>query len=302
MPRIVAPLPLADLLEDWLLALKAENKSAETVKNYGNGVRRYLAFCQRTGVPEVLDKSTLRAFVADLLEGGAQPSTARSRHLAVRRFSAWLSEEGEIPDDVLIGSKPPALTTKVIPSLTEAQSRALIAACKGSDLRDRRDEALVRLMLETGMRAGEAVALQTTDVDLGRLLVTIRRGKGGKGRVVPISAQTGKAISGYLRARRSHLLAGTPALWLGDRGKGFTYDALHKSLKWRGEVLAGLPKFHPHMLRHTLASRWLAAGGTESGLMAIAGWSTRDMIDRYSADRAASLAADEARRLGLGDL
>jgi integrase len=131
--------------------------------------------------------------------------------------------------------------------------------------------------------------------------VTVRRGKGGKGRVAPFGDQTGRAIDRYLRLRRGHLLADTAALWLGDRGKGLEYYGLHKALKYRAE-LAGLPKFHPHLLRHTAATRWLAAGGSEGGLMAVAGWSTRDMIDRYTGASAGERAADEARRLGLGDL
>lgn len=297
-----APLPLVDLLDSWLLSLRAERKSPETVKSYGDGVRRFLAFCERTDAPAVLDKDTVNGFVTDLLDGGAEASTARSRHLSLRRFSAWLTEEGEVDTDLLLGSKPPKLDRKVIPSLTDAQVVSLVNACKGADLRDRRDEAIVRLMTETGMRAGECVALSMIDVNLAENKVIVRRGKGGKARTNYISPDTVKAIDRYIRARRSHPLADSPALWVGERGKPFSYDGLHKTLKWRGEVLAGLPRFHPHMLRHTAASRWLAAGGSEGGLMATAGWSTRDMIDRYSQDTAATRAADEAKRLALGDI
>ena len=66
--------------------------------------------------------------------------------------------------------------------------------------------------------------------------------------------------------------------------------------------MAGLKGFHPHVLRHTAASRWLSAGGTEGGLMAIAGWSSRDMLDRYARATASERAAAEARTLGLGEL
>jgi integrase len=65
---------------------------------------------------------------------------------------------------------------------------------------------------------------------------------------------------------------------------------------------AGIEGFHIHRLRHTAASRWLAAGGSEAGLMAVAGWRSRDMLDRYVMDTAMSRAADESRRLNLGDL
>lgn len=55
-------------------------------------------------------------------------------------------------------------------------------------------------------------------------------------------------------------------------------------------------------MRHTYATRWLRAGGSEGGLMAVAGWSTRAMIDRYTAASASERAAAEARNLALGNL
>ena len=76
---------------------------------------------------------------------------------------------------------------------------------------------------------------------------------------------------------------------------------LRASLQERAE-LAGIKNFHLHLLRHTAASRWLAAGGSEQGLMSVAGWSDRSMLDRYTRATAGERAMDEARGLGLGDL
>ncbi|WP_076180969.1 tyrosine-type recombinase/integrase [Mycolicibacterium fortuitum] len=299
--RKPVPVDLTLLLPSWELALRSERKSAATVKVYGDGVRAFLRWCDEHEHTPALDRDLIKAFVADLLAAGAEPATARSRQLAMRRFSAWLEEEGEIDSDPLLGLKAPKLDTKVTESLSDDELRRLVKACTGKEFRDRRDEAIVRLMSETAMRAGEVCGLTLDDVDLARGLVTVRRGKGGKGRISPFGPQTGVAIDRYLRARRTHLLAETSALWLGDRGKGLEYYGLHKTLKWRAE-LAGLKNFHPHLLRHTAASRWLAAGGSEGGLMSVAGWSTRDMIDRYTRSTAADRAASEARGLNLGEL
>jgi site-specific recombinase XerD len=299
--RDSASVDLAALLDSWLLHLRAERKSPETVKAYGDGVRRFLAWAANTQTAAHLDRPTVNAFITSLLDNGAEPSTARSRHLALRRFSAWLLDEGEIPSDQLVGSKPPKLDQKIIPVLTEGQIQALLKACQGREFRDLRDAAIIRLMIETGARAGEVVLLTLDDIDLTRGSVVIRRGKGGKARRVPIGPQTSRSIDRYLRARRAHSSASTPELWLGDRGKRFGYDALHKTLKMRADM-AGIPGFHPHVLRHTAASRWLAAGGSEGGLMAVAGWSRRDMIDRYTRSTSEARAADEARRLQLGDI
>lgn len=291
---------LPALLDSWQVHLRAERKSSETLKAYTTGVRQFLAWCERTRTLEVLDRPTVNAFVADLLEAGAEASTARSRQLAIRRFSAWLAEEEEIPRDELLGLKPPKLDQKVVERLTDEQCRALIKACSGKEFRDRRDEAIVRFMLEAIVRAGEVVAMTVKDVDLTTGAAIVRRGKGGKGRTVPFGPQTGRAIDRYLRLRRAHRLASTPSLWLGDRGKAFSYDGLYKALSYRAR-LAGLEGFHPHLTRHTAAQRWLSAKGSEGGLMAVAGWSRRDMLDRYTQATASERAAAEAREMNLGD-
>ena len=301
MPKLQQPLDLGSLLPSWELALRAERKSPATVKSYTDGVRAFLSYCAEAGVPAVLDRPTVNGFTAALLDAGREAATVRSRQLGVRRFAAWLLEEGELPADPLVGLKAPKLDAKVIEPLTDDQIKALIKACTGPELRERRDEAIVRLMVESGMRAGECVAIELPDIDLSSGTAVVRRGKGGKGRVVPFGPQTARALDRYIRVRRTHRLADTPALWLGDRGKAFSYDALHKALGYRAKM-AGISGFHPHLLRHTAAHRWLAAGGSEGGLMAGAGWSQPDMLMRYTRARASERAAAEARSLNLGDL
>lgn len=295
------------LADSWLLQLRAERKSPETIKSYGTGLRQYLAWCAEED-REPLEKGSLSAWTLTLLEQGALPSTATSRQLAVRRFAAWMLEEQEIPADPFLGMKSPKIDVEVVEPLSEDELRAMLKACavpRGMDpkagFRRRRDEAIIRLMSETGARASEVVNIELDDLDLGAGVAILRRGKGGKGRRVPFGVETARAIDRYLRLRRTHRLAGTPRLWVGDRGKGFTYDALHKTLRLRADE-AGVSGFHPHRLRHTMAHRWLDAGGSEGGLMAVAGWARPDMLLRYTKAQAEARAAEESRRLGLGDL
>jgi integrase len=174
-------------------------------------------------------------FIADLLDGGAEAGTAEARLKGLRRFAAWLSDpaEGILDSNPLAGVGPVKIDRKIVDSLTEDEVRQLIKACVGRNFIDRRDEAIIRLMAETGARAGEVVGLRVDDVDLKRGLVVITRGKGGKGRILPIGAQTGLRIDRYLRLRSSHPLANTSALWLGGKGKTFRYHALHHALKAR---------------------------------------------------------------------
>jgi integrase/recombinase XerD len=298
--KIVAS-ELAELLVSWQLKLRAENKSPRTLRAYSDGVKQFLRWCDDTGTPPVLTKVAAQGFLSSLLDNGAESNTVRARYSALKRFSKWLAREGETPIDLLTELGAPSLHTKVVDPLTEDELRGFIKACQGNRFQDRRDEALVRLMAETGVRAGECAALKFVDIDTVAGRAIVYRGKGGKGRIVHFGPQTAAVLDRYMRARRSHRLAATSALWLGERSTTFSYASLYRTLLKRAE-LAGIDDFHPHKFRHTAATRWLAAGGSEGGLMAMAGWQSREMLDRYTAATASERAADEARRLNLGDL
>jgi integrase/recombinase XerD len=196
---------LDTLLDSWLLALRAERKSPATLTSYGKGVRSFLNWCETQHRPAELDRATVIAFTAGLLDDGLDANTVKSRQGSVRRFSKWLADEGEIPADQLIGVKPPKLDQKIIEPFTDPEIKALLKACTvGDPFMARRDEAIVRVMVECGLRAGEVVALTLDDLDLPGGTAVVRRGKGGRGRVVPIGPQAVRALDRYIRA---HTLA-----------------------------------------------------------------------------------------------
>ena len=297
----------ADRLADWQTALRAENKAPGTVALYADGATRYLRWCA-DGDHLPMSRAALNSWIAVLLDTGAASGTARIRQLAVRRFACWLTAGGEIPTDPFPGVKAPRVEPPLVEPLTDDELRALLATCAVAEdvcaeetLHHRRDEAIIRLMFETAIRSGEVTSLQLDDLDLIGRLITIRRGKGARGRVIPIGQATTEALLIYLDEREKHPLAHTPDLWLGSRGRQFGREGLMRSLRRRAQR-AGVQGFRPHRLRHTAAHRWLAAGGSESGLMAIAGWTRTDMLVRYTRARASERAAVEARRLNLGEL
>ena len=86
--------------------------------------------------------------------------------------------------------------------------------------------------------------------------------------------------------------------WVSPHG-ALGYPGLVYTLKLRAEI-AGVKNFHVHQLRHSMAVRWLSAGGSEVGLMSQAGWTSRTMIGRYTKASGEALAAAEFDRLNLG--
>jgi site-specific recombinase XerD len=293
-------LDLPELLDSWLLRLRAERKSPDTRKSYKDGVNAFLAWCEAEGIKPALNEPAVTAWAAALLDAGKTPNTVIARLRGVRRFSAWLAEKDEIPRDELAGVKAPKADEPVVPNLSTDELKALLATCKGKEFHNVRDRAVIRFMAETAARAAEVIGMEKPDVNLPAQVGIIRRGKGGAGRMVPFSPQCAATIDDYMRLRRRHPLADTSPLWLGERGRNLSYAGLYSALERRGEA-AGIENMHPHRLRHTGAVRWLSKGGTPTGLMAVAGWTSLDMLRRYIKAAESGLAAEESRRLDLGD-
>ena len=305
---------MRDLLASWEIALRDEGKSANTVRAYGSSVRALIAWQEQNGKAG-LTKEACAGFLAAILDGwksparvgtkerGGSSANANLRGRAIRAFSAWCAAEGETGTDELAGLKPPKPGKVIVPKLSDGQLRDLIAACAADrTLWGRRDEAMVRLASESTSRADELLCMDLPgDVDLKRGIAVIRRGKGNKGRIVPFGDHTARALDRYLRMRRKAGLPETGPLWVSQRKGRLSYPGLYSTLGKRAAA-AGIAGFHPHRLRHTAASRWLKAGGSEGGLMAIAGWTSRAMLDKYVEDSRAEMAADEARRLNLGEV
>jgi integrase/recombinase XerD len=296
----MTPDELDALADSWTTHLEAERKSPHTIRTYTAGVAAFARWCKAAGIEPSLDRPTVEKFTASLLAEGAEAATALSRQRGVRRFSAWLAAEGEIERDELAGMKPPKLDEKVPQELTEAQVKAMLATCGTKEFHDIRDEAIIRLMTESMVRASELLGMLTEEVNIRGGSALVRRGKGGRGRLVPFGPQTARALDRYVRARRRHPLAASPRFWLAARGRVMTYEALYSALTRRAKR-AGFT-MHPHMLRATGAIRWRAAGGSVPGLLTIAGWSSLEMAQRYVKAAENRLAVAEAHKLDLGDL
>jgi integrase/recombinase XerD len=289
-------LDLGYLLDSWCRQLRGSRKSHHTVRIYRAAVQSFLDYCAEQDLPPELTKANVVGWLGAQAENEA--STVRLRLTAIKLFARWLAEEGFDPDPVL-AVKAPKIDQRSVPDLSENEVRRMLKVCDGTELRDKRDKAILILLAETGLRAAELLALDITDIDLDDCGVHVRRGKGGKGRRVRFSVGAAAIIDKYLRAR--HRAVTHPAegpLWITNRGR-LSYTGMVATLKSRAKD-AGVVGFHAHRLRHTAAVRWMRSGGTEVGLMAHAGWTSNAMIGRYVKAASEQLAGEEFDRLDLG--
>jgi site-specific recombinase XerD len=300
-PLYTATEPLADLLDDWRIHLRARNRRPETIKSYLAVARAFCAYLVENGMttsPAGITREHLEVYLADLGDR-VSAATVAKQFRSLQQLFKWLVGDGEIPRSPMERMGRPSVPEQPVPVLSTDDLAKLLATTKGNTFENRRDEAILRLFIDTGMRAGELVGLTVDDIDR-ELSVAYVTGKGGRGRACPYGARTADALRRYLRARTRHPKARWAAsLWLGKKGP-LTDSGVRQLLERRCDD-AGIPHVHPHQFRHTFAHRWRLAGGDDDSLMRLVGWRTREMLHRYGSSVADVRAREAHRRLALGD-
>src|SRR4051812_31540779 len=133
---------------------------------------------------------------------------------------------------------PPAVPEQSVPLLTDEEISRLLQACKGNDFESRRDTAIIRLLLDSGLRVAELIGIKLQHLDFEQDVALVM-GKGRRQRAAPFGNRTGEALRRYIRTRAKHPLAtSTDALWLGRKGP-MTDSGIRQMMEGRGAKRGG---------------------------------------------------------------
>jgi len=258
-------------LEEYLLALKAERRAPNTVQWYKQNLEPFLFLL--TSEEKAISPRMIREYLIRLGDSGVSPSTVHGAYRSIRAFFNFLEREEILRENPVAKVRPPKMPRTLVKPLSEKEMRTFLEAATAI-----RDQAIVILMLDTGLRASEVTSLQLDDVDFqaGRAKI---KGKGAKERFVPLGFKTRRALLKYInRYRLENILHGE--VFLTKQGNPMRRNCLTLLFR-RLSKRAGL-SCSPHKLRHTFAVFYLRNGGDIFTLQSILGHSSLEMVRRYA--------------------
>src|SRR3712207_2532963 len=186
------------LLRSFARSLRARNRSPKTISSYLEAARLLSEHARDRDLLS-LTRTDLEAFIVQQLQQH-RPTTAAVRFRSLQQLYRWAVEEELIETSPMTGLRPPTIPEEPVAVLDEAALSRLLGSMSGKDFDDRRDTAIIRLFLDTGMRSSELAGLAVADIDLDQDVAVVL-GKGRRPRACPFGDKTGQAIERYLRER-----------------------------------------------------------------------------------------------------
>lgn len=247
-----------------LTSLKAEfvrerrylkNVTTKTLIWYESSFRAFQPELESVEFEEQLKPAIKLGIVRLLDERKISPVSVNVHLRFINAFFRWLKDEGHARQAIRVS----LLKTekKVLTILTDGQIRAIVQY-HPMGRNDRRAHVLALLILDTGLRANEALNVQKTDIDFDNLLITVRKGKGQKQRIVPFSLQLRKVLFKYTAA---HSHPQSTFVFTTRTGTVVSQRNALRDLKRVGEKI-GVSGLRWHLLRHQFATNYLRSGGS----------------------------------------
>lgn len=214
----------------------------------------------------VIDKKTIRDFLASLHESHPNKRTIVRRLAALRTFFKYAVSQGLVSHNPTEDLETPKIDKKIPTPISYDHVKRLFELPDSTAYLGFRDRTIMELFYSSGIRVSELVGLNREDIDADSLMLKLR-GKGKKERLVPITKNAATWIAGYLQhPERHHDMDGHAsekdphAVFLNRHGTRLTLRSVDRNFR-RYLAESGLAStITPHTIRHTIATHWLENG------------------------------------------
>ena len=255
--------------------------SQRTVDAYRDDLRD---FCRFLGVemedfnPKDVDETDVKDWMLDLLEEQHQsPRSVKRKLSALRSFYRFLLRQKRVNKDITARIIPPK-ADKPLPVFFRQEEMAKerdIEMEQGDDYESMRNNLIIEMLYQTGMRQAELLGLQDADLDLSTGQVRIF-GKRRKERVVPIGDKLIQQIKAYMETRDGEGLGNDHFF------PGLSKSTLYKIVRTRMGKVSTLKKHSPHVLRHTFATAMLDNGADIRSIQELLGHASLSTTQVYT--------------------
>jgi len=270
-------LPGVEFAEKYLFHQYRRNRRPSTLELNYTSISFFLKFLKIQGLThlEGVNRKHIEAFVEHEQDRGLKPVSVRGRLASVKAFLRHWIDEGVVRYEVLSKNFSVKIPDALPRAIAPEDIKQLLSVIDNT-----RNRALVLMLLRTGMRIGELLALRVQDIDLKEQKVFIHEArKTGVGRAVYFSTDAKEALAAWLKKKdpREDVLA------YGKKYESITYAAARlmfvKYLKKAGLDHMG---YTIHCLRHTFASELLNAGMRLETLQPLLGHTSLEVTRRYA--------------------
>lgn len=257
-------------IEYFLSAKRAKGLSKSTLRTYSDRLYRFSKTMPEVEIVDDLDKYAIEKYLGGMLASGIKQVSVNSAARTLSAFCSWAFNEELLRTNPFKSERrrvefPKAPKTH-IETISDADFRTLMKSCDRSTEKGRRDEAILALLYDTGVRVSELVGLKKDDLDMRARSAAVY-GKGGKWRTVFFSAETAIILQRYLSRRRD----GAQWVLIGHRDRRMSPYGVNQMLSRRKKATGVTSKVNPHNFRHTFATNFLRAGGGLAQLVQLLG-------------------------------
>jgi integrase/recombinase XerD len=271
---------IRSVLDEFYLDRRAQGLTVGSVQFYHHNLKIFLAYCESQDITgmEQLTPVLLRQFLLLLETEGHSPGGRHTFYRSIRAFLNWFEQEYEPEEwhNPIKRVPPPKVPQEQLAPVELSTVQKLTDQCEKGTFTGTRDKAIFLVLLDTGARAHEFLAVDLAEIDFIRGSILIKRGKGGKARTVFVSKNTRKALRAYLHQRNDD----NPALWVTDEFERLTYWGLIDIIRRRAES-AGIKRPSLHSFRRAFALNCLRNGMDIYSLQRLMGHAGLAVLMRY---------------------
>lgn len=276
---------MGEAIEGFLRYVGTERRlSQATVLVYSTTLEHfasYLAQQWQEEEVEAVSAAEVRAWQMSRSEEGLSAATIRKELVALRTFFKYLRRRGVVEADIMARVVNPKMPKRLPVFYTEKEAAKIYDdTLFGDDFEGKRDQLLLQLLYETGIRRAEAAGLTERSVDFGAKTLKVL-GKRDKERIIPLENELLHTIKCYFSLKEQEVGA-CEAFFVRSNGQPLSYADIGRTVKRYMTPLSHADRISPHVFRHSFATHLLNEGADIGAIKELLGHTDLSATEVYT--------------------